>query len=354
MPLPITQSSAPPNIVVACQEPERQSLVPVVQRTEPTNEAEESLQDAEAVVPHEDGKDSDSDSSCTLSFWGSDRCNARDTPCTSECTSDTSSSGDSDDDDDSSDTDDSSDNDSSSDDDSSSEGDSSTEDVSSSDDDSSTDDVGSSEDVSSSENVSSIDEMDAMDLDEDMELGEADMDLSDGTSMPDVMEMEPREENPLVQAAGSGQAANASATTPSAAQLQQSYHYPSQAASQPQTLSGRRCPVHGTQTPRCLICDIEFWRVQCLISGYDIGRIPPPPLPINPTPLHQPSASSIAQSQFPTRNAANSQIGFQGMPPNFPGGFGFGQQQGGGGGGGGGGNSGDWGNPHGAKRPRPE
>ncbi|EHK42908.1 hypothetical protein TRIATDRAFT_300923 [Trichoderma atroviride IMI 206040] len=44
--------------------------------------------------------------------------------------------------------------------------------------------------------------------------------------------------------------------------------------------------------------------------------------------------------------------GFQGMPPNFPGGFGFGQQQGGGGGGGG--NSGDWGNPHGAKRPRPE
>ncbi|KAL9488268.1 hypothetical protein ACSS6W_000545 [Trichoderma asperelloides] len=44
--------------------------------------------------------------------------------------------------------------------------------------------------------------------------------------------------------------------------------------------------------------------------------------------------------------------GFQGMPPNFPGGFGFGQQ--GGGGGGGGGNSGDWGNPHGAKRPRPE
>lgn len=47
--------------------------------------------------------------------------------------------------------------------------------------------------------------------------------------------------------------------------------------------------------------------------------------------------------------------GFQGMPPNFPGGFGFGQQGGGGqGGGGGGGNDGNWGNPHGAKRPRPE
>ncbi|KHN98673.1 RRM domain protein [Metarhizium album ARSEF 1941] len=41
--------------------------------------------------------------------------------------------------------------------------------------------------------------------------------------------------------------------------------------------------------------------------------------------------------------------GFQGMGPNFGGGFGFGQNQAGGGGGGG-----DWGNPHGAKRPRPE
>ncbi|PNY23575.1 Uncharacterized protein TCAP_06481 [Tolypocladium capitatum] len=40
--------------------------------------------------------------------------------------------------------------------------------------------------------------------------------------------------------------------------------------------------------------------------------------------------------------------GFQGMNPNFnAGGFGFGQNQGGGG-------NGDWGNPHGAKRPRPE
>ncbi|UNI24233.1 hypothetical protein JDV02_009999 [Purpureocillium takamizusanense] len=37
--------------------------------------------------------------------------------------------------------------------------------------------------------------------------------------------------------------------------------------------------------------------------------------------------------------------GFQGMNPNFNGGFGFNQSQGGGG---------DWGNPHGAKRPRPE
>lgn len=36
------------------------------------------------------------------------------------------------------------------------------------------------------------------------------------------------------------------------------------------------------------------------------------------------------------------------MNPGFPGGgFGFGQNQGGGG-------NGDWGNPHGAKRPRPE
>jgi len=34
------------------------------------------------------------------------------------------------------------------------------------------------------------------------------------------------------------------------------------------------------------------------------------------------------------------------MNPNFNGGFGFNQNQGGGGG--------DWGNPHGAKRPRPE
>lgn len=40
--------------------------------------------------------------------------------------------------------------------------------------------------------------------------------------------------------------------------------------------------------------------------------------------------------------------GFQGMPGNFNGGFGFNQNQGGGG------SSGDWGNPHGAKRPRPE
>ncbi|XP_044721694.1 RNA recognition motif domain-containing protein [Hirsutella rhossiliensis] len=40
--------------------------------------------------------------------------------------------------------------------------------------------------------------------------------------------------------------------------------------------------------------------------------------------------------------------GFQGMNPGFTGGgFGFGQNQGGGG-------NGDWGNPHGAKRPRPE
>ncbi|KJZ79354.1 hypothetical protein HIM_01505 [Hirsutella minnesotensis 3608] len=40
--------------------------------------------------------------------------------------------------------------------------------------------------------------------------------------------------------------------------------------------------------------------------------------------------------------------GFQGMNPGFnAGGFGFGQNQGGGG-------NGDWGNPHGAKRPRPE
>lgn len=362
MPSPITQSSAPSNTVIAHQEPERQSLAPVVQRKEPTNEAEESHQDVEAEVLHEDGQESDIDSSCTLSFWGSDRCNARDTPCTSECTSDTSSSGDSDDDDDSDD-DSSSEDDSSTEDDSSSEDDSSAEDDSSGDDNNSSEDNNSGEGDSSSEgdssnagNGSGDDEMDAMDLDEDMELGEADMDLSDGTSMPDAMKIEPREENPLVQAAGLGQAANASATTPSAAQLQQSYHEPSQAASQPQVLSGRRCPVHGTQTPRCLICDIEFWRVQCLISGHDIGRIPPPPLPIDPTPLHQPDASSIAHSQLPTSNAANSRIGFQGMPPNFPGGFGFGQQQGGGGGcgGGGGGNSGDWGNPHGAKRPRPE
>ena len=36
------------------------------------------------------------------------------------------------------------------------------------------------------------------------------------------------------------------------------------------------------------------------------------------------------------------------MPGGFGGGFNFGQNQGGGG------NNGDWGNPHGAKRPRPE
>ncbi|KAF4984427.1 hypothetical protein FZEAL_390 [Fusarium zealandicum] len=42
----------------------------------------------------------------------------------------------------------------------------------------------------------------------------------------------------------------------------------------------------------------------------------------------------------------NGMPGFQGMPPNFNPGFGFNQNQGGGGG--------DWGNPHGAKRPRPE
>ncbi|SPJ82286.1 related to heterogeneous nuclear ribonucleoprotein HRP1 [Fusarium torulosum] len=41
----------------------------------------------------------------------------------------------------------------------------------------------------------------------------------------------------------------------------------------------------------------------------------------------------------------NGMPGFQGMPPNFNPGFGFNQNQGGGG---------DWGNPHGAKRPRPE
>ncbi|KAF4335696.1 heterogeneous nuclear ribonucleo HRP1 [Fusarium beomiforme] len=40
----------------------------------------------------------------------------------------------------------------------------------------------------------------------------------------------------------------------------------------------------------------------------------------------------------------NGMPGFQGMPPNFNPGFGFNQNQGGG----------DWGNPHGAKRPRPE
>lgn len=48
------------------------------------------------------------------------------------------------------------------------------------------------------------------------------------------------------------------------------------------------------------------------------------------------------------QRTTNMEPGFQGMTPNFGGGFGFGQNQGGGGGGG------DWGNPHGAKRPRPE
>ncbi|PTB45182.1 hypothetical protein M441DRAFT_309405 [Trichoderma asperellum CBS 433.97] len=324
MPLPTTQSPTPSSMVMARQESEGQSLAPVVQREEPTQEAEETYPDAEPDVFYEDGEDSDSDS-CALSFWGSDDYNAQDTPCTSECTSDTSSMGD----DDSSDSDDSSDEDDSSEDDSS------------------------DADDSSDDDENDDDEEDAMDLDENMELGEADMDISDGTSISDVMEIEPREENPLIQAAGSGQAVNASATTPSAAQLQQSYHYPPQATNRPQFApSTWGCRIHGTQTPRCLICDIEFWRVQCLIRGQDFGRIPPPPLPIYPTPLHQPGPSSIAHTRFATSNAANSHIGFQGMPPNFPGGFGFGQQ--GGGGGGGGGNSGDWGNPHGAKRPRPE
>ncbi|KAG6264052.1 hypothetical protein E4U49_001897 [Claviceps purpurea] len=45
---------------------------------------------------------------------------------------------------------------------------------------------------------------------------------------------------------------------------------------------------------------------------------------------------------------AGGMPGFQGMAPNFGGGFGFGPNPGAGGG------VGDWGNPHGAKRPRPE
>ncbi|OTA01641.1 hypothetical protein A9Z42_0019640 [Trichoderma parareesei] len=91
------------------------------------------------------------------------------------------------------------------------------------------------------------------------------------------------------------------------------------------------CLIHATLTHNCGFCQVEYWRhYTFFIDGYrHHGHVPPPPLPIFPRPVPQPS--------------------FQGMPPNFPGGFGFGQQ-----GGGGGNSGGDWGNPHGAKRPRPE
>ncbi|KAL7963094.1 hypothetical protein V8C34DRAFT_80972 [Trichoderma compactum] len=149
----------------------------------------------------------------------------------------------------------------------------------------------------------------------------------------------PQEQNPQVS---SGQVADASAAAASSstAQLQQQYqqYYRVAAAAaggqDPRLFWG--CAIHGTRGLRCMACDIEYWRHYLFfVSGYRYhGRVPPPPIPIFPMPLHRPS--------------------FQGMPPNFPGGFGFGQQGGGGGGGGGGGNDGNWGNPHGAKRPRPE
>lgn len=57
-------------------------------------------------------------------------------------------------------------------------------------------------------------------------------------------------------------------------------------------------------------------------------------------------------NNYPTLHA-NMGPDFQGMGNFNPGGFGF-QNQGGGPGGGGQGGPGDWGNPHGVKRPRPE
>ncbi|PTB70464.1 hypothetical protein BBK36DRAFT_1137135 [Trichoderma citrinoviride] len=95
-------------------------------------------------------------------------------------------------------------------------------------------------------------------------------------------------------------------------------------------------------------------------------QVPPQPQvplgqnpPVNPASLRQAVFAAGALAPFAARLQEYGRhyysgaigAGFQGMPPNFPGGFGFGQQ---GGGGGGGNNGGDWGNPHGAKRPRPE
>ncbi|KAL7947780.1 hypothetical protein V8C42DRAFT_264327 [Trichoderma barbatum] len=151
----------------------------------------------------------------------------------------------------------------------------------------------------------------------------------------------PQEQNPQFKEESSGQVADASAAASSSslAQLQQQYHQYYYSAAAARGLEGRTfwgCMIHGTPGLRCAVCDIEYWRHYLFfVNGYRYhGRVPPPPIPILPMPLHRPS--------------------FQGMPPNFPGGFGFGQQGGGGGGSGGGGNDGNWGNPHGAKRPRPE
>ncbi|RFU72641.1 rrm domain-containing [Trichoderma arundinaceum] len=161
---------------------------------------------------------------------------------------------------------------------------------------------------------------------------DVDNDQGEYAKLKEEPQAELQAQNPQAMQESSGQVANASAVASSAAQPRQYYqYYPAQTAR-----GTWGCHIHGTLGPRCMVCDVEYWRhYHYFVGGYRYhGRVPPPPFPIFPMPLHRPS--------------------FQGMPPNFPGGFGFGQQGGGSGSGGGGGNNGDWGNPHGAKRPRPE
>ncbi|KAL7790762.1 hypothetical protein V8C37DRAFT_174384 [Trichoderma ceciliae] len=115
----------------------------------------------------------------------------------------------------------------------------------------------------------------------------------------DISQEEPLEQNPQVKEKSSGQVANASATTSSAAQPRQYYQNHDPGAENAQTSRGSwGCGIHGILGPRCIVCDVEYWRhYHFFVSGYRYhGRVPPPPFPIFPMPLHQPSLSS---SRFP-------------------------------------------------------
>lgn len=61
------------------------------------------------------------------------------------------------------------------------------------------------------------------------------------------------------------------------------------------------CMVHATMTPNCGFCQVEYWRhYTFFIDGYrHHGHVPPPPLPIFPRPVHQPSPSLDAFSRLP-------------------------------------------------------
>lgn len=109
-----------------------------------------------------------------------------------------------------------------------------------------------------------------------------------------------QEQNPQVKSSGQVADASATAASSSAAQIQQQYQQYYQAAAAAAGSQGTRlfwgCAIHGTPGLRCMACDIEYWRHYLFfVSGYRYhGRVPPPPAPIFPMPLHRPSPSSNA------------------------------------------------------------